>query len=565
MEITEEEEGSEVPLVPLLRPGSHPEVRVRDIESEKPQANTRPRKNEFEPYLHGDIANISQYTATNVEYAKRPTKIQKIEKADTLDVPSLIQKTPYDYDDLFMPEWFDRSSIHRLEALSIPEINDEDCSLTPDDYIAIRNYMIDAYRASPAYYLTISTCTSKLETDLPILVRIHSFLEMYGLINSHVDPRRRIYDPYIDTDPNAELKPKSQRNFADIDKADMQYLRDLIYKHDSSGHSHWKLSVEDPKNSDRRRIFICCTCRTDCSAVRYQSLKAKDYQVCIDCFLEGRYSAVYSSADFLRVEGTGGSAELEMDEQQPWSDQEILRLLEGVDRYDDDWLMISEHVGSRSKEQCITQFLQLPINDEFLTATLSEEELVETPFDDTTNPVMMMISFLAAHINPGIAAAASKAALKILIESDETNDSMDVNSTEDATKEKMDNIKTDEDDVYEESKIDDIKANNANKGVFSKETIRRATMGALNCAVQKAGKLADYEHQEIQHWTRLAVKTMVDKLSLKVGQYEELETSLLNEAQELEKQQSQIANSIEALRTPKDDHQQQLQQQDHNK
>lgn len=78
------------PPVPVLNPDYQPVVRVRDIEAEKPQVGSRQRKNEFEPYLNGDITNISQYTAAHVEYPKRPNKMQKIdenidEKGITLD------------------------------------------------------------------------------------------------------------------------------------------------------------------------------------------------------------------------------------------------------------------------------------------------------------------------------------------------------------------------------------------------------------------------------------------------------------------------------------------------
>ncbi|MBM6383965.1 MAG: hypothetical protein JSY10_08210 [Paenibacillus sp.] len=66
--------------VPVLHPDHQPVVRVRDIEAEKPQVGSRQRKNEFEPYLNGDITNISQYTAAHVEYPKRPTKMQKLEE-----------------------------------------------------------------------------------------------------------------------------------------------------------------------------------------------------------------------------------------------------------------------------------------------------------------------------------------------------------------------------------------------------------------------------------------------------------------------------------------------------
>lgn len=49
-----------------------------------------------------------------------------------------------------------------------------------------------------------------------------------------------------------------------------------------------------------------------------------------------------------------------------WSDQEILLLLEGLELYRDDWNKVSEHVATRSQDECVLQFLQLPIEDPFM-------------------------------------------------------------------------------------------------------------------------------------------------------------------------------------------------------
>jgi SWI/SNF related-matrix-associated actin-dependent regulator of chromatin subfamily C len=238
-----------------------------------------------------------------------------------------------------------------------------------------------------------------------------------------------------------------------------------------------------------------------------------------------------------------------MDEE--WTDNEVLRLLEGVDRFDDDWLMISEHVGSRSKEQCITKFLQLPINEEFLTAQLTKKELQELPFGELPNPIMTTIAFLAGHVNPGVGAAAAKTALKELMKSDEgKHEPMEI----DGTNVKLEGIATDTnlDEIKTENELEDgstalVEKKEVDHGVFSKKVMKRATTSAIKSAVENARKLASYEDQEIQHWTRLAVKTMVDKLSFKVNQYDELENSLTSEIQELDKQQTLLAGSIEAF------------------
>lgn len=335
---------------------------------------------------------------------------------------------------------------------------------------------------------------------------------------------------------------ESQRDFKDIEHADLEYLRRLVFDPSNvkASRSNWNIRVEDDIKADGRKVFQCYNCTTDCSQFRYQSLKSKDTNICIDCFLEGRFPATTFSGDYIRVEA--GPELFELDEE--WTDTEILKLLEGVDKYDDDWLLISELVSTRSKEQCITKFLQLPINDEFLTAKLSKSEKERLPFSDTPNPVMTMTSFLAGHINPGIGAAAAKEALKVLLQSGEGKES-EKDENEQVKQEQDAQVKVEQDD--DDGAMDVDEEPKKTPGAFSEDTIKKATEAALKSGVESTLKLASYEDQEIQHWTRLAVQTMVDKLVLKVQQYDELESSLENELKELEKQQGLLATSIESL------------------
>jgi SWI/SNF related-matrix-associated actin-dependent regulator of chromatin subfamily C len=49
-----------------------------------------------------------------------------------------------------------------------------------------------------------------------------------------------------------------------------------------------------------------------------------------------------------------------------WTDQETLLLLEALELYKENWNEIAEHVGTKSKAQCILHFVQMPIVDAFL-------------------------------------------------------------------------------------------------------------------------------------------------------------------------------------------------------
>jgi len=53
--------------------------------------------------------------------------------------------------------------------------------------MAYRNFMIDTYRLNPNEYLTVTACRRNLAGDVCAIMRIHAFLEQWGLINYQVD------------------------------------------------------------------------------------------------------------------------------------------------------------------------------------------------------------------------------------------------------------------------------------------------------------------------------------------------------------------------------------------
>lgn len=131
------------------------------------------------------------------------------------------------------------------------------------------------------------------------------------------------------------------------------------------------------------------------------------------------------SGDFVRVDerilNSANGAGVE--EDHDWNDVETLKLLEGLEMYDEDWSKVSEHVGTRSREECITRFLQMPIEDKWLEETnpngaaaskvngletqgqlgplsiLGNNASGLTPFDKADNPVMSVVAFLASSFS----------------------------------------------------------------------------------------------------------------------------------------------------------------------
>lgn len=121
--------------------------------------------------------NTTNNNNTNVNSTLPVEKTQKTQnKAYPIIIPSCAH-------------WFDMNEIHQIEKESLPEFfNSLRPSKTPEIYKKYRNYIIELYRQNPRSYLTQTACRRNLAGDVCAILRIHSFLEHWGLINFNVDP-----------------------------------------------------------------------------------------------------------------------------------------------------------------------------------------------------------------------------------------------------------------------------------------------------------------------------------------------------------------------------------------
>ncbi|NXJ36339.1 SMRC2 protein, partial [Ciconia maguari] len=88
--------------------------------------------------------------------------------------------------------WFDYNSVHAIERRALPEFfNGKNKSKTPEIYLAYRNFRSDTYRLNPQEYLTSTACRRNLAGDVCAIMRVHAFLEQWGLINYQVDAESR--------------------------------------------------------------------------------------------------------------------------------------------------------------------------------------------------------------------------------------------------------------------------------------------------------------------------------------------------------------------------------------
>ncbi|CAF0764172.1 unnamed protein product [Didymodactylos carnosus] len=264
--------------------------------------------------------------------------------------------------------WFDYNAINAIEKRALLEFfNATNRSKTPEIYMAYRNFMIDTYRLNPNEYLTVTACRRNLAGDVCAIMRVHAFLEQWGLINYQVDADLR----------PSPMGPPCTSHFT--------ILGDTPCGLAPIGH---------PKPPQREN---------SCSKTIVDFKEAKREERDVESTLGLRidqYNKKLSVNPKTRA--------------KDWTDQEILLLLEGLEMYKDDWNKVCEHVGTRTQDECILKFLQLPIEDPYLEGNGSLGPLVyqPTPFSQSGNPVMSTVAFLASVVDPRVASAAAKAALE---------------------------------------------------------------------------------------------------------------------------------------------------------
>ncbi|GLB42267.1 putative SWIRM-domain-containing protein [Lyophyllum shimeji] len=485
--------------------------------------------------------------------------------------------------------WFDMSQIHPVEQRALPEFfNSRNRSKTPAIYKDYRDFMINTYRLRPTEYLTVTACRRNLAGDVCAIMRVHAFLEQWGLINYQIDPEQRpaaLAPPFTGhfrvildtprglqslhpgtrpthpaaataTNGAAAPAPAPSATPASLELRSSIYQTTAKASRPVSASEAATLANGAAAPATAAPTYSCDTCGADCTSVRYHSLKDKKFTLCAPCYLDGRFPSSMFSGDFVKLtaaaEGApfGGAGE--------WSDEETLRLLEGIEMYDDDWSRIEEHVGTRSAQQCIKRFLELPIEDPYLNSegNMGPLRFGRVPFEQADNPVMSVVAFLAGVVGPGVAAEAAKAAL-----GDLTKDGVVKEEKAQEGEEKEEEAEKAEGEAEKEAeqaedKMDEDKAVEAPKAesatpapstaaqkpapAVPHSKVARAAGLALKASAKAAQALADAEDTQIRSSLAQLIKLTLTKLELKMQAFDELEGILEEERRSLETERMKL-------------------------
>eukprot|EP00258_Populus_trichocarpa_P035224 XP_024451243.1 SWI/SNF complex subunit SWI3C isoform X2 [Populus trichocarpa] len=472
-------------------------------------------------------------------------------------------------------DWFSPLSVNRLERQVVPHFfSGKSLDHTPEKYMECRNRIVAKYMENPEKRLTVSDCQGLVVSiDIEDLTRIFRFLDHWGIINYCAAPpscESWSGGSYLREDPNGEVHVPSA-SLKSIDSL-IQFDKPRCRLKAADVYSSFSCHGDDFSDLDNRiRECLsenCCNC---CSqplpSVFYQSQKEVDILLCSDCFHEGRFVTGHSSLDFVKVDSTKDYGDID---GENWSDQETLLLLEAMEIYNENWNEIAEHVGTKSKAQCILHFLRLPVEDGLLenievprmskppspssrddsrrphsssngSCLRSADAENRLPFANSGNPVMALVAFLASAVGPRVAAACAHASLAALSE-DNRMDSERLHGREGGFHGEVANSIQQKDGQHGSRG-----QNGAEVVPLSSEKVKAAAKAGLAAAATKAKLFADHEEREIQRLSaniinhQFLIWLQLKRLELKLKQFAEVETFLMRECEQVEKTRQRFA------------------------
>lgn len=436
--------------------------------------------------------------------------------------------------------WFKMEDIDTIEKKSNPEFfNGRNRSKNPNVYKDYRDFMINTYRLNPMEYLTVTACRRNLAGDVCAVMRVHAFLEQWGLINYQIEAESRpsnIGPPFTGHFRVVADTPRGLQPFQPTPSISLSEGRPLLKTTELSNNLplpnlnlELRRDVYTANGSDvandttgeklKKSQCNCFTCGIDCSRMRYHCINQKNFDLCLSCYQEGRFPSSTASGDFLKMEMDNHTHNA-----NDWTDQEVLLLLEGLEMFDDNWPSIAAHVGTRDKQQCVSKFLQLPIEDPYLQEEgLSERNplrFAQAPYGQHENPIMSVVAFLASTVPLDVAAAVAETSIKA---AGSSSDDKVVHKTS----------------LYQDGvETSDAQAENAYISPRVDASAMKAARIALGASAAKAKVLASHEEQSFNMLLSLNVTTQLQKLELKITQLEQLEKSLNGEKRMLESSQN---------------------------
>lgn len=363
----------------------------------------------------------------------------------------------------------------------------------------------------PAQNSTVTSGKPHASTDRAIAA---------GPVDSSLEVRRNIFD-----DKGKDVTPRKEDGTEATDGSEIAE------------------SLKKPE-----KPIFCYSCGKDCTRSSWHCSKnppsttttpkpAKEqrYDLCSHCYQEARFPSSTTASDY--VQRSSKEYRSIGDKELPWADSELLALLEGLEMFDDNWESVADHVGSRTREECVLKFLQLEIEDKYVDeSAVGRIEIPgltsgRIPFSQFDNPVMSVMGFLAQLVDPATTASAAGSTVDQMRSKLQAQINKGSRSEEKTAEAGAAEIKP-EGDAME---VDTIKTTkDVPKGTAN------AASTALNLTATRAAALASHTERQLTAQISAAVNIQLQKLDLKMQQFNEMEALIQAERRELERARQRL-------------------------
>ncbi|KAG0653364.1 hypothetical protein C6P44_001966 [Monosporozyma unispora] len=498
-----------------------------------------------------NLGNIDINTTTHVNKSSESTINKNITSPSLKSHQALKQRPKLAFPqvhEIVIPNyasWLNLKKIHKIEIQSLPEwFTNRIASKTPEIYVKYRNFMINSYRLNPNEYFSVTAARRNLTGDAAALFRLHKFLMKWGLINYQVDSKllpKTIEPPLTGENSTKHDAPRGYFPFESykpsVQLPDMSKLKKMMDVNDPKSTLHHYLTEQ------RKR------------SIHHPETKQEPNN---DNNISQDNATVEIKVDNNELHPAKRPKILEMlDESEyksngKWESDEIMKLLEGLQKFNSDWYEVAKFVGTKTPEQCILQFLQLPIEDKYLYQKANENGVgigplkysPHLPFSKNDNPVLSTIAYLIGLVDPAIVKKMTDRALTEYNKQKEENE----NKTVEENVNKEDG-KEEEDKKVEYKEKTEKEPSTESTGTSqkddrpdskSKDDLKEGSELALASLGLRSRVFANNEERKLNQVTNKLLQVQLSKVDIKLQKFNKVEKTLEIEKKMMQKKQEEF-------------------------
>ncbi|XP_071701293.1 SWI/SNF complex subunit SWI3D isoform X2 [Rutidosis leptorrhynchoides] len=261
--------------------------------------------------------------------------------------------------------WFSWTKVHQLEEKALPSFfNGKLENRTPEIYMEIRNSIMRKFHANPNTQIEEKDLSEISVGDLDAKKEVMEFLDYWGLINYYPLPEAGVATSVGGPEEAAKHNSLIQKLYEfEVEQVCSPATPRSSFATPAvpSRLAESMLTDESLQPEGPSVEYHCNSCAADCSRKRYHCQKQADYDLCTECFNDGKFDSDMAPSDFILMDAGDAAGT----SSGKWTDQETLLLLEALELFKENWNEIAEHVATKTKAQCILHFVQMPIEDTF--------------------------------------------------------------------------------------------------------------------------------------------------------------------------------------------------------